>query len=444
MNYSKIASTVERNKRECDQALRAIENDLSNAHEQTLRLEHQIICGLQNIAALQLDYTPTLSLEVKHTLNARLTAEADARSRLAVTEDSIADLIRSENLLQDQMASLDADAFRALEADPGYVDVTNSMDRAKKIQSAGSNGHLEIREECMTKLAEFSKNPVYRYLVLAGFGTEEYASTGLIRFLDSWAAKQVNFIDNRANELTLLSMQKANESLQDEQLQAIVSLESKHHDLVSKARAAVGFDQLAVRHDAMLSQIGTAKNKAKSIKAELKAFADKDDPHFKRAAEIITQQLKAYSPAELLEQVKLTPDENDNLIADKVIGYQAAVTANKMHIANLESKRADAKKLQHRAKELESSLSTGYYRDSDYRYRDSLDVDSLVIGWMAGTLTQDSIEREVRSAREEIPQTYSPSPSPASRDDDYNDIGGGSFFSSNDTGGESFSTTDSF
>lgn len=96
----------------------------------------------------------------------------------------------------------------------------------------------EIEQECKEKIAAYLACPYFSYLKNKLFGTPQYRRKGLLRALDNWLARRINFAKYDQDFTHLSNMQEANKRL-------TAKGRSSQNELLGKARGALeNFEQI--------------------------------------------------------------------------------------------------------------------------------------------------------------------------------------------------------
>ncbi|MFQ6573426.1 hypothetical protein [Pseudomonas sp. UM16] len=447
MTPTTLISSVAQNARSSEALLRNAEQRLSALSNQEARLEQDILTRLSNIATLKLEHRPALDQDTLLQLQARRDAEIQLRAELARIETDIATSLANQQSLRTRIASVDRQVKDHLELQPAWCELGEQLLAAQLANREEITGYAEIRQECVDKLLSYSANPIYYYLRKRDYGTDQYRYNRLHRWLDNTLAKRVNFQANRNNELMLLSMQTRNEELQGERLALIATLQADSVQRLALARTAAGMDPLTSEDSALNTHIVAAKDRANGQHQQLADFAGKQDPHYLRIRQNITERLQAQTIEQLLLEVQKTPDSNDDKIATQLQELYPRLRDVQAQLPDLHNQHERALGDYERAKELERALRTDYYRDSDYSYHTHLRFERLMTDYMSRDLSLHALETLLQSGRRRVPRSSSSSGSASSSWSSSGASGSSSssgFSTSSTSGGGSFSTTDSF
>jgi hypothetical protein len=450
MTPSTLTGTVAQNARSSEALLRSAEQLLSALSDQEARLEQDILTRLSNIATLKLEHRPALDQDTLLQLQARQDAEAQLRAELARVETDIAVSLADQHAVRSRIESIDRQVKDQLVLEPDWCELGEQLRAAQEANGEALTGYQEIRQECVDKLPSYSANPIYYHLLKRDYGTDQYRYNFLHRWLDNKLAKRVNFVGNRNNELMLRAMQTRNEELQGERLSLIAGLQDAIDQRLAQARTAAGMDPLT-REDVTLNKhIAAAKARANEQHQQLANFAGKQDPHYLRIRQNITERLQAQTIEQLLVEVQKTPDNNDDKIAAQLKELYPRLRDVQDRLPELRDQHDRALRDYERAKELERALRTDYYRDSDYNYYTTLSIERLLADYMTRDLSLHALETVLQSGRRLVPRSSSSSSSSSfswsssGSSSSSSSSSSSDFSTSSSSGGGSFSTSDSF
>jgi hypothetical protein len=437
--YDKISS----NSRSYEQRLRSVEKELSQANEHELRLQHSIAKALRSFASLQIEENPAGNAEIELMLKRRASAESELRQRLAGAEAAVSQSLDFARTITTNIEQLIEQVDQRLAVDTHYQELFALSLSARNNAESARGKYTEIAAECTEKLKAFETDRLYRYLRAAKYGTDAYTRGGLVRALDRWVAGLCNFMQNHQAETTLLAMQAANESEWSLLTATFDGYKEQLMQLVTSARAEAGVPELVAKQEAAEAAANAAKARASTLQDELEAFANKSDSYYEAILKALTGQLAGKLPSELRALAAATPDSADDALIEQLDDLRQQLTSNQALATRLNRECTEAKDAYERARDLERQLSKPRFKSSDYRYSSGLDLDALLVGFMAGALSNQQVVREVDSHRESVPSSggnigggsiWSPSG---------NDGGFGGFSTSSSDSGGGFSTSDS-
>lgn len=440
--YDKISS----NSRSYEQRLRSVEKELSQAHENELRLEHTIAKALRCFATLQIEVNPAGNAEIELMLKRRTSAEAELRQRLAGAEAAVAQNLDFTRTITNNIEMRIAEVDQRLAVDTHYQDLFAQSLSAKNNAEGARGKYTEIAAECTEKLKAFETDRLYCYLRAAKYGTDAYTRGRLFRALDRWVASLCNFMQNHQTESTLIAMQAANESEWSQLTASFDGYKEQLMQLITSARAEAGVPELVAKQEAAEAAANAAKARASTLQDELETFSNKSDSYYEAILKTLTGQLAGKLPSELRALAAATPDSDDDAILEQLDDLRYQLSSNQALATRLKRECVEAKDAYERARNLERQLNNPRFKSSDYRYTSGLDLDGLLVGYMAGALSNQQVVREVDSHRESVPSSggYGGSYGGGSTWGGSNNNGGiGGFSSSSSDSGGGFSTSDS-
>jgi len=450
MNSSSLIASLGENSRRYESELRQLQLELSNAHEQELRLQHSISGTFGQIASYQLAGGAQVSSEVQRLLDQRGQAEAELRDRLAVAEASVAKHLRTVSSISEEIESIVAGVDRQLAQDPLYQQHAATLAEAVALCNGAAGSYKELRDECRTKLQAFQSDPLYLYLKGRGFGTERYPRQTFWRELDRWIARLCNFSQNSESEQTLLAIQEANEGAcwQHDANRAIQEAELSR--LYQEALSGTLVSVLQARLTTERQTVEAGKAQANAVHERLDLYATKGDEHFAKASELLSRQLAEMSDPTLEQLAGQTTTAQDDELVRQVCDWRAELDELQRRVPFLNTRYKEAERDYGRAKQLERDLLSGGHIASGHSYSEGMKLDALLSGFMQGALSLSQVEKEVDSHRRSTTVvSHSWSISTSSSDDSSSDSSSNSasftssFSTTRSSGGAGFSTSDS-
>lgn len=453
MRPSTVREKLARNTRTYELAAREISHRIEVLQDDVLRAQRDALGCLQNLAAQQLETAAggnvndtSLVAGYGDALARREAAEADLRDQLAKTESQIASHVAKIATLNEKAETAQADFNTRVSEDPACRDAIERHANAVARRSHFAGQLDEIQQECRSKLAGYEIDARYQYLKHRGFGGADYSATGLPRMLDRALAKQCNYTENRQNEDLLVLMDQESlaiaAQLDDEVAEAEKEAEKRRNAASESSGLQAIEDALAQEHARVkaLKQVANTKHDA------LHAFATRTDPHYQQIQKQLATHLGNRSLDELMELARRTPTQTDDEQVERLTTLHTRIRDNKQTMKALGPDLQHAQDQYDRAKKAERQFSRQSYSDSRYEYRSGLDLDALLLGYMAGQMSDTQLTHEVDQYRREQPSHSSSSSwgsSSSSRSDDFG-FGSSTFSSSDSLGGGGFSTSDGF
>lgn len=306
--------------------------------------------------------------------------------------------------------------------------------------------HGEIKSEVEEKLKGFMENKYFKYLLEAGFGTEEWNAGKFQAAAHRLAARVCDFKNNKPSYDMLNSLLKASEQRVADASAKAEQRKVNVNDFLENTKLSHGYYQAQEDAEQAALHVRALKSKAASILQELKKVANDSDSGYQKALKLVESQIDKMSDDELDRLVTSTEVAIDDEILLEIRNLRSQIKRIKEEIKLDIPVERESKEQYQRAKEAEEIIRSRVKTSSDYRYRD-IDVSSLITGYALGSLSSSDISRQVSRAESYSPSSSSSSSSwESSSSSSSSSFGGGGFSSSSSFGGDSggFSTSDSF
>lgn len=387
MTPDMVMGIAERNAHAVELQIREAQQNLSDLSEQQMALEQHILSRMSAIAALHLEQSDLQDAQVSDALQARKNAQEQAQRQLVDAQQDLANALAERDSLQSRVDSLEQQARETLEQDPDYARQVEQLDLAEAAHREQISGYAELQQECAQKRLTFDANPLYCYLRSHGYATEQYRRNRLNRWMDNWLASKVNYVANRKNELSLIAMAERNETMQAEHEALIQTFGTQITMRLEQARQALGLSVLSQQLSAAQAATDSVKARSNTLQQQLTAFALNQDPHYLRARQLLTDQLKSRSLGQLVDLASQTPDEADDLIVEQLQSLHLQLIALEPEKAPLQQALEALVVCHERAEKLQRTLRSDAYCGSNIDFDLPTDFERLVARYIEGDVT---------------------------------------------------------
>ncbi len=324
--------------------------ELDKANQDKAKLVAQRLEAFRELAAFRtqlavvdgvIDEADQLTLQVRAALQARLKTVTALKRRATQANTQREQLISGQSGLDKQIEQLerklDAAAGRAraeLSQEATYSGHSKRHDEllgmAEKASAKADKSHDELEE----KGAPYRRDSLFMYLWNRKYGTSEYEATGVVRWLDDWVARLVDYPDARANFTMLTEIPerlaehagRLKKSLQVEQ-NALQKIEGE------KIREIVGAElenrmlELRKQRDASTANLEILNAEVIETDNQLKSYAEGQDASFREAIESTTSFLEGQSLSALLDDARQTSDPGDDKIVALIGNLAGSITS---------------------------------------------------------------------------------------------------------------------
>jgi len=411
---STILSKLQERRRDIESEKRSLSRSIVDHDAQLGILRRDEAIAWARFARTQLTEGTALPSAVQDLIDERNRAYAKAGQTLNLAEDEIGKLEEQRNSLRKVLA----DAEARLAARQGEIDalVENDPRTVALRQEASTLGDNlaamqhkldRAKADAQEKGLAYEEDEFFAYLRKRGYGTETYASTGIVRTLDRWLADLTGYREAAADY---------------GRLKAIPAwLDDRVEELEAKV-ASIGADLEAIRdeHDASVAPLESAARKARNdldhveatISAArlneanaakfLDAVAKGEDPIQQRIMETLISRLSNEKREALRRMAGSTRSAEDDLalaeieeIARKRLRISSAADAMRSDLASVDRRLEAVEDAEKRLKR------KGWDRNAAEFDMTSRDQDELIDRLAGGYIASDLFFREVSSAYEE-------------------------------------------
>lgn len=388
---------------------RTISNRLSRASEKVARLHETEAAQLRALAeerlgaergkavSRRLSHAEERAREMIEQHNAEL---AEAEQRLGALSESLGQL---ESRRRDENESLAA-AQTALEELSKQVAEQLEKDRAYQKRRAETERAFEVAERAMEKTEQaeadreekgkpYRSDPLFMYLWERGYGTKNYRATNLVRALDGWVARLVDYHRARPNFAMLndipLRLREHAERLMAAAEAADDALDAAEIEAVDKAGGKQSRDAIEAAQAAIAeidAEIVETEDQIDEVSRSQRQLAEGGDPAFQQAVQVLSESLAHEDVATLLAQARATETGRDDTLVGRISETRTQISEDETEVRE---DRERLKVLAARRRELED-IEWEFKKQRFDDPRSSFDKEELV-GDMLGEFLRGAI-----------------------------------------------------
>ena len=296
----------------------------------------------------------------------------------------------------------------------------------------------DTKDECRSKLKAFDADPAFQHLLSRRFGTDQYKGMGLTQLIDGWLAKRVDFQQSHHDYSILQKLPEMAEKRLDEKVQARNQVVNRVEDLERAIYQRFGVDEAAGRLKKAEARLAERREAIGQLQNALNDIINGQDQKMLELKAQVAENVQRLSIPTLERLTKATKSDRDEKALEE---YKALLERDerlKVQEQQLHIRLREVSDTFRRAKELRDNFVQKGYDSNNRTFRDSFDASAFINGYIAGTLTQNDLDNQVRNS-----STYhSPVESRPSHNwsTDNNRVSGGSNWSTGDTFGSSSSS----
>ena len=277
---------------------------------------------------------------------------------------------------------------KKLEQDQGYQLQKEKAIRAAEVTRRADEKASQSEADLASKGEPYQEDSIFMYLWQRRYMTPDYRANGIIRSLDGWVARLIDYREARAdyhmlNELPLRLREHADRAAEEakRQQQALQALERQ-----TAEEDGVGISQTALeKAEAQLQQVNdeieTHEKRYQELLAQKADFAAGKDKYTQKAVEVLVAELESEDTLELYRQAQATPRPEDDAIVMRLHKLQQEQQETNKRISDLKADRQQQRKALEELTEL-----AGKFRRSNYDAHHSSFPTNLGIGILLGEI----------------------------------------------------------
>ena len=332
---------------------------------------------------------------------------SNAETEIARLESELVSLRKTLAAEEAKLSNKEADVAAAIECDPRTAALNKDIGEIREKLAAMRQKLSRAEGDAQEKGLAYENDEFFTYLRDRGYGTDDYASTGLTRTLDRWLSDLIGYreaaadyerlksipawVGERVRELEyrLVVMTAAMEEVRGDHESALDKFKAD----VRKARQEVENVELAIKA-ARLNEANAAKF--------LESVARGDDPSQQKIMQTLIERLSNEKRDALRRLAGSTRSAEDDLALTEI----EEIARERLHLSSeADGMRTDLAAIDRRLNAVEDAEKKlkrkGWDRTSAEFDMTSRDKDDLVDRLAAGYIASDLFYREVSSAYDE-------------------------------------------
>ena len=208
----------------------------------------------------------------------------------------------------------------------------------------------ELQSTAQEKLPPYEQSSLFQYLYRRGFGTSDYKATGMIKSLDRWVAKLIDFPKARngyeflKNTPKLMADEVSRRQSEFRSLmEKIETIEYRHTDEVGLTAVLEEGRKIGAKRDEVVATLETTRREQAAVDAELQQLDQNQGRFYEEAIKKFEQFLSQTETGVLQTRAQRTKDPRDDEIVARIEELTNQIERLKPQIAQaaFDRKRAD-------------------------------------------------------------------------------------------------------
>ncbi len=338
----------------------------------------------------------------------------DARDALAAAEATRDAEAARRNAVQEAEAAALREADRKAAEDADFQRLSKAAEDAERIAQHAEQKSGFAARDFEEKGRPYRADPLFAYLWDRGWGTGRYRAFPLVRMIDGWVARLIEFEPARRS-YALLSDLPGHMTAHAARMRADADAAVKA--LVERRRALAGLSPGSAPADnGALEKAEDAVEAARAAlaaaEAKRSALAAGDDPASQQAIRALEAALEARSLRTLREEAYRTPSKDDDAIVARLEVAAAERARLERTLADAQAQAQAARRRLDELQALRHDMRSRGVEGSDWRFASGALIGALISEVLRGALSRDGFWDRMERQRlpDRMPGSSQPGP----------------------------------
>ena len=340
---------------------------------------------------------------VERSLPGRREGVEAAEAALAGVTDALNDVGR-------ERARLARIVFEELQDIPRWRSLSGQVRKLEARVAASGKRHEAALRERAEKTPAYRRDPFFAYLARRRVGTEAAAGNALTRRLDRWVAAVTDHEAARASYDLLNALPDHMESVLEQDRKALATATPPLARLEQEVIDRNGLTPVLERGERLYREREEARRALRDAEAalralteELAALHDERGSYYERAIDGIETHLEGRSLDELVAMARKTGDPRDDVLVARLRRIAADLADLRVCLAERRRERTRLATRLAGLEELRDRFEADDWNGRRSRFDDSLDMNALLLGFVAGTHSSRHVHRVLDHNQQFLP-----------------------------------------
>jgi hypothetical protein len=275
-----------------------------------------------------------------------------------------------------------------LEQDEGYRIQKEKALRAAEVSHRADEKASQSEADLASKGKPYQEDEIFMYLWQRRYMTPDYRANRIIRSLDDWVARLIDYGETRAdyhmlNELPVRLREHADQAAEEaeRQKQALLTLEKQAAEKDGLGTLQTALEKAETQLQQINDEIEDYEKQYQALLGQKAGFAAGEDEHTQKAVEILAAELEREDTIELYRQAQATPRPEDDVIVMQLHKLQKEQQETNKRLSELKANRQQQRKALEELSKLRSE-----FRRSNYDAGHSSFPSNLGLGILLGEM----------------------------------------------------------
>jgi hypothetical protein len=255
-----------------------------------------------------------------------------------------------------------------LEQDEGYRRQQEKALRAAEVSRRADEKASQSEADLASKGKPYQEDEIFMCLWQRRYMTPDYRANRIIRSLDDWVARLIDYRETRAdyhmlNELPVRLREHADQAAEtaERQQQALLALEKQAAEKDGLGALQTALDKAEAHLQQINDEIEDCEKQYQELLGQKAGFAAGEDEHTQKAIEILAAELEREDTIELYRQAQATPRPEDDVIVMQLHKLQQEESEINERLSDLKADRQQQRKALEELSKLRSEFRRSNY-----------------------------------------------------------------------------------
>jgi len=338
---------------------------------------------------------------------ARLRATAaDARGRWEEAQ------AKSQAAIQRQ-ADVQSELARNLEQDGEFQELSRRALQSETELKRDEERVAEIAKESRDKLPAYEGSRLFQYLMGQGYGTPAYQGRGLVRRLDRWVGRLVEFEKASRSYRFLLTTPGLMDTETAHRRAEFHGLMQRIEEIEREAAERLGVERtIAAVRDAsndlerQAAQLADAEGRVQSAEQELAALDQEQGRFYEEALGRLKNYLAQAETGLLERRAAATPDRSDDEVTLRIRVLNEDIAAMQPRLSRQKERSVEAGRVSEGLAHLARRFEQAGFHEFRSHFADGFDISKSIDLFRQGALSRDEFWDSIKRHQARIPTEF--------------------------------------
>ncbi|TWT33668.1 hypothetical protein KOR34_35010 [Posidoniimonas corsicana] len=314
------------------------------------------------------------------------------------------DCVQRRGELEQRLADILAD-------DQQFADASDEAIAAEAELARNEQRVAESRQEASDKLPAYRRSRMFQYLLENGYGTQAYKKRGLVRRLDRWVARLVDFERSKRSynflcvtpELMAAEVERRRSEF-DALMERVDAIERRHSDEIGLTAALEAGVAAGARRDALVANIQQEQHARDEAERLLEELNSDRSEFYARAVAKMKQFLETVQQSALEAHAAATPSPEDDRLAAELAALSGDLDQTQQQASDLRGSLGVRQRQMADLADLSRKFRESEFDSYRSVFSGGFDPRPHLESFLAGRTSKQQLWHTLRQAQQFLPQ----------------------------------------